>query len=75
MKISLFSAALYLGAGFLCLAIFEGATIDWSSVWTYGWVLAWPLGLLIVAIKWFLIACAIALVICGVVLLKERLVG
>lgn len=36
----------YLGIGFLVLAISHGSIIDWSSAWTYAIILAWPFALI-----------------------------
>lgn len=36
----------YLGIGFLVLAISHGANIDWSSAWTWAILLAWPFALI-----------------------------
>lgn len=34
---------LYLGIGAICHLIFIGAQFDWSSAWTWVWLLGWPL--------------------------------
>ena len=36
------SLALYLGIGALLHALIVGATFDWSSAWTWGLLLGWP---------------------------------
>lgn len=34
--------AFYLGIGALFHAFMIGPNFDWSSAWTYGWLLGWP---------------------------------
>jgi hypothetical protein len=73
MKTPRFTAiALYLGFGAICLAVFEGTAINWSSAWTYGWLLAWPLGLLLIALKWFIVFGLIVFVGVVAIMVWER---
>lgn len=69
------SLLIYIGIGFACLAIFEGASINWSSAWTYEWVLGWPIGLLFFFGKWILIFFAAVLALVGSFLLFEKIAG
>ena len=57
----------YFGIGALCLAIAEGSAIDWSAAWTYVWLLAWPIGLIAVFLKWAAILFA-ALIVLGIII-------
>jgi hypothetical protein len=51
--------AIYVGIGALLHAIFHSPQFDWSSAWTWGWLLGWP----------FMIFVAFWAVILGVALL------
>ena len=53
--------AFYLGVGALLHALFIGPHFDWSSAWTWGLLLGWPVGLMIGI-------CAIALMVSTVTL-------
>lgn len=47
--------ALYLGIGALFHAFMVGPQFDWSSAWTYGWLLGWPV--MIFVAFWAVILC------------------
>ena len=54
--------ALYLGIGALLHAIFVGAQFDWSSAWTWGWLLGWPVMFLMALSTFLLIMFALVMV-------------
>lgn len=55
--------ALYLAFGFAFLVIFEGAHIDPANGWTWVWIFAWPVPILLFIAKWFLILVVALLVV------------
>lgn len=56
-RVGLAGLTLYLGLGFLFYAWLGGTsgTIHWESAWLYGWVLAWPIMLVVVFFLWALL--------------------
>ena len=72
---NLWKITLYLEVGCVCLALFEGTQINWSSAWTYGWVLAWPIGLVLVLMKWVLIAAGLIVAVALAVIAVDRIRG
>ena len=50
--------AIYLGIGAMLHAMFVGPHFDWSSAWTFGYLLGWPIMLFIWFGKFFLILTA-----------------
>lgn len=60
---ALFSIAIFLGVGALCHAQFVGDLFDPDSMMSWGWLLAWPIGLLLVFLKWVLIGVGVLIVI------------
>jgi hypothetical protein len=70
MMRGLIPACIYLGIGALLHALFVGSHFDWSSAWTWGWLVAWPimLGFWIVAL-----ALVVAIVIFAWEAVKGRL--
>lgn len=48
----LFKVGVYLGIGALCHALLLGPTFDRDSLWSWGWILAWPVGLIGLSAKW-----------------------
>jgi hypothetical protein len=71
--ISLYRLGLYLGIGALFHALFVGAHFDWSSAWTWVWLVCWPVMLVITF--WVIIAVIIiaTLVVVGAVALWGQL--
>jgi hypothetical protein len=43
----LIALAFYLGIGALLHAFAVGPQFDWSSAWTWGWLLGWPVAIFI----------------------------
>ena len=65
--------AMYFGVGILCALTFEGQVLNLHNLWTYVWLLAWPLGLLIVSFKWAAILMVALFAVVGVLLWKNKL--
>lgn len=51
MKVGCLPFALlpYLGVGLLCHLLFVGSRFDWSSAWTWLWLVFWPAPVALVA--------------------------
>lgn len=63
----------YLGIGALLHAIFVGPHFDFTSAWTFGWLLGWPIMLII---SFWLVVLAIggiSLIVVGVLALFGEL--
>lgn len=63
---TLTATAFYIGIGAILHLILLGATIDWSSAWTYAIVLGWPFVVMGIVIVAFAAVALVAFLILGI---------
>lgn len=51
--------ALYFAVGFALLVIFEGPALSITDAWFWVWLLAWPVPVILFALKWILTVIAV----------------
>lgn len=63
---TLTATAFYVGIGAVLHLLILGASIDWSSAWTYAVVLGWPVILFVIVGAFGLAAVALAFLVIGI---------
>jgi hypothetical protein len=64
---------IYIGIGALLHAIFVGSHFDFTSAWTFGWLLGWPIMLIISFGAFMLAVGALCLLVIGMMALFGKL--